>query len=83
MIHGSASMSPGSRAHPVMPSSGWRIGPRTRTPRPSHSANVPGMSAMALHVALQSPHKTMPNVMFEPDELRNLIAYMLTLKERE
>ena len=36
---------------------------RTRTPRPSHSANVPGMSAMALHVALQSPHKTMPNVM--------------------
>ena len=46
-------------------------------------ANVPGMSAMALHVALQSPHKTMPNVMFEPDELRNLIAYILTLKDRE
>jgi len=25
----------------------------------------------------------MPNLMFEPDELRNLIAYVLTLKERE
>ena len=41
------------------------------------------MSAMALHVALQSPHKAMPNLIFEPDELRNLIAYILTLKERE
>jgi mono/diheme cytochrome c family protein len=48
----------------------------------SHIAKVPGMTAMALHVALQSPHKTMPNLMFEPDELRNLIAYILTLKER-
>ena len=43
-------------------------------------ANVPGMTAMALQVALQSPHKTMPNLMLEPDELRNLIAYFLTLK---
>jgi hypothetical protein len=41
------------------------------------------MTAMALHVALQSPHKTMPNVMLEPDKLRNLIAYILTLKESE
>ena len=41
---------------------------------------MPGMTAMALQVALQSPHKTMPNLMLEPDELRNLIAYFLTLK---
>jgi mono/diheme cytochrome c family protein len=54
--------------------------PNPNAPSFSHIANVPGMSAMALHVA---PHKTMPNVMFEPDELRNLIAYILTLKERE
>ena len=83
MIHGSDSMSPGSPVHPVMPSFEWRIGPRTRMRSFAHIANVPGMSAMALHVALQSPHKTMPNLMFEPDELRNLIAYILTLKERE
>ena len=57
--------------------------PNPNAPSFSHIANVPGMSAMALHVALQSPHKTMPNLMFEPDELRNLIAYILTLKERE
>jgi mono/diheme cytochrome c family protein len=57
--------------------------PNPNAPTFAHIANVPGMSAMALHVALQSPHKTMPNLMFEPDELRNLIAYILTLKERE
>jgi mono/diheme cytochrome c family protein len=57
--------------------------PNPNAPTFAHIANFPGMSAMALHVALQSPHKTMPNLMLEPDELRNLIAYMLTLKERE
>ncbi|MDF2971494.1 MAG: cytochrome c [Microvirga sp.] len=57
--------------------------PNPNAPSFSHIAKVPGMTAMALHVALQSPHKTMPNLMFEPDELRNLIAYILTLKERE
>jgi hypothetical protein len=77
VIHGSDSMSPGSPVHPVMPSFEWRIGPRTRMRRASR------ILPMALHVALQSPHKTMPNLMFEPDELRNLIAYILTLKERE
>jgi hypothetical protein len=40
------------------------------------------MTAMALQVALQSPHKTMPNLILEADELRNLIAYFLTLKTR-
>jgi mono/diheme cytochrome c family protein len=54
--------------------------PNPNAPTFAHIANVPGMTATALHVALQSPHKTMPNVMFEPDELRNLIAYILTLK---
>ena len=41
------------------------------------------MTAIALNVALQSPHKTMPNMMFEPDELRDLVAYILSMKTRE
>jgi hypothetical protein len=41
------------------------------------------MTATALQVALQSPHKTMPNLMLKPDELRNLIAFFLTLKTRK
>jgi mono/diheme cytochrome c family protein len=54
--------------------------PNPNAPPFAHIADVPGMTAIALQVALQSPHKTMPNVMLEPDELRNLIAYILTLK---
>src|SRR5215212_6228503 len=60
-----------------------RVEDRSRNPNVppfAQIANVPGMTAMALQVALQSPHKTMPNLMLEPDELRNLIAYLLTLK---
>jgi len=57
--------------------------PNPNAPTFGAIANVPGMTATALHVALQSPHKTMPNVMLEPDELGNLIAYILTLKARQ
>src|SRR3954463_16495942 len=54
--------------------------PNPNAPPFADIANVRGMTAIALQVALQSPHRTMPNVMLEPDELRNLIAYILTLK---
>src|SRR5215217_1289998 len=55
-----------------------RVEDRSRNPNAppfAEIANVPGMTAMALQVALQSPHKTMPNLMLEADKLRNLIAY--------
>ena len=60
----------------------------TRSPNPNAPSfqkitDVPGMTAIALNVALQSPHKTMPNLMFEPDELRDLVAYILSMKTRE
>src|SRR5215203_4429431 len=59
-----------------------------RSPNPdappfAQIADVPGMTATALQVALQSPHRTMPNLMLEPDEMRDLIAYILTLKTRQ
>jgi hypothetical protein len=46
-----------------------------RIARPSGNHALAGLYA--------APPQTMPNLMFEPDELRNLIAYVLTLKERE
>jgi mono/diheme cytochrome c family protein len=39
-----------------------------------------GMSAMALNVALLSPHRAMPNIMLEPQERADIIAYILRLK---
>ena len=57
--------------------------PNPHAPPFAHIADVPGMTATALQVALQSPHKSMPNLMLEPDELRALIAYIMTLKTRQ
>jgi mono/diheme cytochrome c family protein len=45
-------------------------------------ANTPGMTAIALRVALQTSHRTMPNLMFEAREMNDLSAYILSLKSR-
>ena len=54
--------------------------PNPASPRFETIANVPGMTAAALTVALQTSHRTMPNVMLNPEELRNVIAYILSLR---
>ncbi len=43
-------------------------------------ANVPGMTATALTVALRTSHRSMPNLIIQPAEADNLIAYILSLK---
>jgi len=43
-------------------------------------AMTPGMSALALRVALQRPHHSMPNLALTNDELRGITAYILGLR---
>ena len=43
-------------------------------------AATKGMSTMALNVALQTPHRAMPNIMLESQERADVVAYILTLK---
>ena len=43
-------------------------------------AEVPGMTAMALTVVLQSAHNAMPDLVLEPQERRDVIAYILSLR---
>lgn len=43
-------------------------------------ANTPGMTQTALAVWLQTMHPSMPNIMLEPDDLNNVIAYIVSLK---
>ena len=45
-------------------------------------AEIRGMSAMALNVALLSPHRDMPNIMLQPQDRADVIAYILTLKPK-
>jgi mono/diheme cytochrome c family protein len=61
---------------------------QSRSPNPEAPAfetlaNIPGMTGTALTVALRTSHRTMPNLMFEGQELANLIAYILSLQRRQ
>ncbi|MGD8423173.1 MAG: cytochrome C, partial [Methyloceanibacter sp.] len=46
-------------------------------------AETPGMTEMALSVWLQSSHPTMPNIILNPDEMRNVVGYIRSLDRRE
>ena len=45
-------------------------------------ANKPGMSWMALLVWLQTSHPTMPNLILEPNDMANVVAYIVSLKDK-
>ena len=55
--------------------------PNAAAPAFAVVASTRGMSARALTVALQTSHRTMPNLVLGDDETRNVIAYILSLKE--
>jgi mono/diheme cytochrome c family protein len=53
--------------------------PHRQAPSFERIARTPGMTSTALTVALRTSHQTMPNLMFEDAELRDVIAYILSL----
>jgi mono/diheme cytochrome c family protein len=59
---------------------GQASSPRAGAPTFERIAAVPRMTAAALTVALRTSHRTMPNIMLEPRELDNVVAYILSLK---
>jgi len=40
------------------------------------------MTGTALTIALRTSHQTMPNLMLDGEELRNVISYILSLDRR-
>jgi mono/diheme cytochrome c family protein len=66
-----------AECHAVEPG---RPSPNPNAPTFEAIASVRGMSIRALTVALLTPHRTMPNLVLEADELRNVATYILTLK---
>jgi tetratricopeptide (TPR) repeat protein len=46
-------------------------------------ANTPGMSVTALTVWSRTAHPTMPNLVIDPSDMDDLIAYILSLRERK
>ena len=54
--------------------------PNTAAPPFVTIANVPGMTGMALTAALQSSHRSMPNVILDANQLGGIVAYVLSLR---
>lgn len=59
---------------------GQRHSPNHLAPSFLQIANTPGMTALALRVALRSPHPVMPNLKTTETELVDLVAYIQSLK---
>ena len=57
-----------------------RHSPLPQAPAFQSVADTPGMTELALSVWLQSSHPTMPNIILEQDDLRNVVAYIRSLK---
>ena len=45
-------------------------------------ANTSGMTAMALRAFLQTPHPKMPNLILTPEQSVDVIAFVLSLRDR-
>jgi mono/diheme cytochrome c family protein len=54
--------------------------PNAQAPRFQAIAGVPGMTSIALSAALNTSHRTMPNILLEAEERADIIAYILSLK---
>jgi cytochrome c len=57
--------------------------PNPEAPAFTKIASTSGITTIALTAAMQTSHRTMPNIMLDGDELRDVIAYILSLRESE
>jgi hypothetical protein len=46
-------------------------------------ADTPGMTAMALFAWVSTSHPTMPDIVLPPEDLRNVVAYILSLQTQQ
>jgi mono/diheme cytochrome c family protein len=67
--------------HAVLPNE--QISPLPQAPTFQTAANMRGMTEMALTVWLQTSHPTMPNIVLKSDDLRNVVAYIVSLKSKD
>jgi mono/diheme cytochrome c family protein len=56
--------------------------PNAQAPPFKRIANTPGMSITALTVWSRTSHPTMPNLVIAPEDMDDLIAYILSLRDR-
>jgi mono/diheme cytochrome c family protein len=59
---------------------GRRPSPNGLAPNFETVAKTPGLTAIALIAVLRTSHCTMPNIIIPDDDLRNVVAYILSLQ---
>ena len=57
--------------------------PNRQAPPFKQIADTPGMSVTALTVWSRTSHPTMPNYMIDPADMDDLIAYIVSLREKK
>ena len=66
--------------HAVLPAQ--YFSPRSGVATFKAIANTPGMTGTAISVWLRTPHRSMPDLIIEPQDQNDVIAYILTLREK-
>jgi len=56
--------------------------PKATVPTFSAIAATPGMTSLALEASLQTSHRQMPNLLIERADRADIIAYILSLKDK-
>jgi mono/diheme cytochrome c family protein len=59
---------------------GGEISPNPDAPSFQSVADTQGMSPRALTVWMQTSHPTMPDLILKPDDMDNVIAYIMSLR---
>ena len=59
---------------------GRRPSPNAEAPPFAAIAETPGMTPIALTVALRTSHRDMPNIILSDEELRGVVAYIMSLQ---
>lgn len=57
--------------------------PKVAVPTFSAIAATPGMTSLALEASLQTSHRQMPNLLIERADRADIIAYILSLKDKQ
>jgi mono/diheme cytochrome c family protein len=67
--------------HAISP--GESMSPIPEAPSFEQVANTPGMTEMRLYAWMTTSHPTMPDIILEPEELTDVVAYILSLQDEQ
>jgi mono/diheme cytochrome c family protein len=69
-----------AECHAVL--SGETISPKAKAPTFKAIASTPGMTAIAMAAWFRTSHATMPNLIIDPEDMDDVIAYILSLRDK-